>query len=121
MTHVRSVPDLTNVPHCSTKYASIFEPLNRSLETFNTKLSKTTERGERSRRTLKKPKSYKNESDDCIDTWMEVMMFNFGEENLSKKQECSALTSTLEGTALSFVTAKKTDECDSARKIFASC
>ena len=35
-----------------------------------------------------------------------------------KKQECSALTSNLEGTALSFVMAKRTNERDSARKIF---
>ena len=40
-------------------YASVFKPLNRSLETFITKLSKSTESGERSRRALKKPKSYK--------------------------------------------------------------
>ena len=79
-------------------YASMIEPLNRSLETFITKLSKSTERRERSRRTLKKPKSYKDESDDCIDTWIEVMKLHFEEESLSKKQECSALTSNLEGT-----------------------
>ena len=99
-------------------YASMFEPLNRSLETFITKLSKSTERGERSRRTLKKPKSYKDESDGCIDTWIEVMKLHFEEESLSKKQECSALTSNLEGTALSCVMAKRANEKDSARKIF---
>ena len=42
----------------------------------------------------------------------------FEEENLSKKQECSAMTSNLEGTALSCEMAKKTNERDSARKIF---
>ena len=92
---VSSVPDLTTVSQDTTMYASMFEPLNRSLETFITKLSKSTERGERSRRTLKKPKSYKDESDGCIDTWIEVMKLHFEEENLSKKQECSALTSNL--------------------------
>ena len=112
---VSSVPDLTTVSQDTTMYASMFEPLNRSLETFITKLSKSTERGERSRRTLKKPKSYKDESDGCIDTWIEVMI---EEENLSKKQECSALTSNLEGTALSCVMAKRANERDSARKIF---
>ena len=89
----------------------MFEPLNRYLETFITKLSKSAERGERSRRTLKKPKSHKDESDGCIKTWIELL-------NLSKKQECSALTSNLEGTALSCVMAKRTNERDSARKIF---
>ena len=87
---VSSVPDLTTVSQDTTMYASMFEPLNRSLETFITKLSKSTERGERSRRTLKKPKSYKDESDGCIDTSIEVMKLHFEEENLSKKQECSA-------------------------------
>ena len=115
---VSSVPDLTTVSQDTTMYASMFEPLNRSLETFITKLSKSTERGEKSRRTLKKPKSYKDESDGCIDTWIEVMKLHFEEESLSKKQECSALTSNLEGTALSCVMAKRANERDSARKIF---
>ena len=99
-------------------YASMFEPLNRPLETFIIKLSKSTERGERSRRTLKKPKSYEDESDGCIDTWIEVMKLHFEEESLSKKQECSALTSNLEGTVLNCVMAKRAKERDSARKIF---
>ena len=115
---VSSVPDLTTVSQDTTMYASMFEPLNRSLETFITKLSKSTERGEKSRRTLKKPKSYKDETDGCIDTWIEVMKLHFEEENLSKKQECSALTSNLEGTALSCLMAKRANERDSARKIF---
>ena len=115
---VSSVPDPTRVSQDTTMYASMFEPLNRSLETFITKLSKSTERGERSRRTLKKPKSYKDESDGCIDTWIEVMKLHFEEESLSKKQKCSALTSNLEGTALSCVMAKRANERDSARKIF---
>ena len=112
------VPDLTTVSQDTTMYASMFEHLNRSLETFITKLSKSTERGERSRRTLKKPKSYKDETDGCIDTWIEVMKLHFEEENLSKKQECSTLTSNLEGTARSCVMAKRANERDSARKIF---
>ena len=115
---VRSVPDLTTVSQDTTIYASMFEPLNRSLKTFITKLSKSTERGEKSRTTLKKPKSFKHESDGCIDTWIEVMKLHFEEKNLSKKQECSALTSNLEGTALSWVMAKRTNERDRARKTF---
>ena len=115
---VRSVPDLTAVSQDTTTYSSIFEPLNRSIETFITKLSKSNERGERSRRTHKKPMSYKDESDGCIDTLIEVMNLHFEEENLSKKQECSALTSNLEGTALNNVMAKRANERDSARKIF---
>ena len=44
---VRSMPDLTTVSQDTTMYASMFEPLNRSLETFITKLLTSTERGER--------------------------------------------------------------------------
>ena len=104
---VSSVPDLTTVSQDTTMYASMFEPLNRSLETFITKLSKSTERGERSKRTLKKPKSYKDESDGCIDTWIEVMKLHFEEESLSKKQECSALTSNLEGNCTKLCNGEK--------------
>ena len=42
---VRLVPDLTTVSQDTTMYASMFERLNRSLDTFITKLSKSTERG----------------------------------------------------------------------------
>ena len=45
-------------------------------------------------------------------------MLHFEEDNLSKKQESSALTSNLESTALSCVMAKRTNERDSAREIF---
>ena len=108
----------TTVSHDFTIYAPMFEPLNKSLETFITKLPKSTEGGERSRRTLKKPESYKDESDGCLDTWIEGMSLHFEQENFSKKQEGTALTSYLEGTALNCVMDKKTKERASARKIF---
>ena len=116
--HDRSVSVLTTVSHDTTIYASIFEPPSRSLETFITKLSKSTESRERSRRTLKKPKSFKAESDGCVATWIEVMKLHFEEENILKEQECSALTSNREVTALNCLTARMTNERDSARKIF---
>ena len=69
MPQVRSVPDLTNILHDTAVYVSMFDQLNRSLDTLINKLSKRTERGERSlEMTLKKPKSYKDESGGCIDT-----------------------------------------------------
>ena len=52
----------------ATAMAIAFEPLNRSLETFLTRLSRTNERSEKSRRVFKKSKCYKDESDGCIDT-----------------------------------------------------
>ena len=84
----------------ATAMATAFEPLNRSLETFLTRLSRTNERSEKSRRVFKKPRCYKDESD------------------LSERQECSALTSNLEGTALNCVMAKKQYQRDTAEKIF---
>ena len=85
VSQARSVPDLTTVSQDTTMYGSMFEHLNRSFETFFTKLSKSTERGGKSRRTLKEPNSYKDESDGCIDTWIGVMKLHFEEEDLSKK------------------------------------
>ena len=102
----------------ATAMATAFEPLNRSLETFLTRLSRTNERSEKSRRVFKKPRCYMDESDCCIDTWIEVMKLHFEEEDLSERQECSALTSNLEGTALNCVMAKKQYQRDTAEKIF---
>ena len=102
----------------ATAMATAFEPLNRSLETFFTRLSRTNERSENSRRVFKKPTCYKDESDGCIDTWIEVMKLHFEEEDLSERQECSALISNLEGTALNCVMAEKQYQRDTAEKIF---
>ena len=102
----------------ATSMATAFEPLNRSLETFLTRLFRTNERSEKSRRVFKKPRCYKDESDGCIDTWIEAMKLHFEEEDLSERQECSALTSNLEGTALNCVMAKKQYQRDTAEKIF---
>ena len=102
----------------ATAMATTFEPLNRSLETFLTRLSRTNERSEKSRRVFKKPRCYKDEFDGCIDTWIEVMKLHFEEEDLSERQECSALTSNLEGTVLNCVLAKKQYQRDTAEKIF---
>ena len=46
------------------------------------------------------------------------MKLHFEEEDLSEKQECSALTTKLEGTALNSIMAKKQYQRDTAEKIF---
>ena len=46
------------------------------------------------------------------------MKLHFKEEDLSERQECSALTSNLEGTAINCVTAKKQYQRDTAEKMF---
>ena len=102
----------------ATAMAKAFEPLVRSLETLLTRLSRTNELSEKSRRVFKKPRCYKDKSDGCIDTWIEVMKLHFEEEDLSERQECSALTSNLEGTALNCVMTKKQYQRDTAENIF---
>ena len=47
-----------------------------------------------------------------------MMKLHFEEEDLSERQECSSLTSNLEGTALNSVMAKKQYQRDTAEKIF---
>ena len=63
----------------ATSMATAFEPLNRSLETFLTRLSRTNESSKKSRMVFKKPRCYKHESDGCIDTWIKVMKLHFEE------------------------------------------
>ena len=46
------------------------------------------------------------------------MNLHFEEEDLTERQECSALTSNLEGTALNSVMAKKQYQRDTAENIF---
>ena len=46
------------------------------------------------------------------------MKLHFEEEYLSERQDCCALTSKLEGTALNCVMAKKQYQRDTAEKIF---
>ena len=70
MPQVRSVPDLNTVSQDTTLYASMFGFLNRSLEKFIAKLLMSAERGERPQWIINKTKSYMNESDGCISTWI---------------------------------------------------
>ena len=63
--------------------ASAFEPLNRSLDTFLTRLPRTSERSEKSRRLFKKPRCYKDESDGCRDIWIGRRL---EEEDLTERQ-----------------------------------
>ena len=91
----------------ATSKATAIEPLNRSLETFLTRLPRTNERSEKSRKVFKKARYYTDESDGCIDTWIEVLKLHFEEEDLSERQECRALTSNLEGTAVDLMRFEK--------------
>ena len=101
-------------------WASTWEKMNRTLEAFATRNTDSSDRGgNKSRKTFKKPKEFKDDSDRCIDTWVEIMRLHLEQDHLNdKRQACTAILSNLEGTALKCVVAKKEEEHDTADKIF---
>ena len=110
----------TNVAPDAMTWASTWEMMNRTLEAFATRNTDSSERRSgKSRKTLKKPKEFKDESNSCIDTWVEVMRLYLEKDNLNDEtQACTAKLSNLEGTALKCVVAEKEEERDTADKIF---
>ena len=94
--------------------------MNRTLEAFPTRNTDSSDTGGgKSRKSFKKPKEFKDDSDGCIDTWLEVMRLHLEQDNLKdERQACTAILSNLEGTALKCVVAKKEEERDTAEKIF---
>ena len=94
--------------------------MNRTLEAFATRNINSSERGGgKSRKTFKKPKELKDDSDGCIDTWVEVMRLHLEQDNLNdERQACTAILGNLEGTVVKCVAAKKEEERDIADKIF---
>ena len=101
-------------------WASTWQMMNRTLEAFPTRNTDSSERGGgKSRKIFKKPKEFKDDSDGCIDTWVEVMRLHLEQGNLNdERQACTAILSNLEGTALKCVVAKKEEERNTADKIF---
>ena len=101
-------------------WASTWEMMNKTLEAFATRNTNSSDRRDgKSRKTFKKPKEFKDHSDGCIDTWVEVMRLHLVQDNLNyERQACTAILSNLEGTALKCVVAKKEEERDTADKIF---
>ena len=64
----------SNVGPDAITWASTWEMMNRTLEAFATRNTDSNDRGGgKSRKTFKKPKEFKDDSDGCIDTWVEVM------------------------------------------------
>ena len=94
--------------------------MNTTLEEFATRNTDTSDRGGgKSRKTFKKPKDFKDDSDGCIDTWVEIMRLHLEQDNLNdERQACTAILRNLEGTALKCVVAKKEEKRDTTDKIF---
>ena len=109
-----------NVGPDAMTWASPWEMMNRALEVFATSNTESSERGGgKSRKIFKKPKEFKDDSDGCIDTWVEVIRLHLEKDNLNDERQARTLIlSNLEGTALKCVVAKKKEECDTADKIF---
>ena len=101
-------------------WANTWELMKRTLESFATRNTDSSERGGgKSRKTFKKPKELKDDSDGCIDKWVEVMRLHLEQDNLNdERQACTAILSILEGTASICVVAKKEEERDTSDKIF---
>ena len=71
-----------NVGPDAMTWASTWEMMNRTLEAFATRNTDSSDRGgSKSRKTFKKPKEFKDDSDGCIDTWVEVMRLYFEQDN----------------------------------------
>ena len=109
-----------NVGPDTMTWASTWETMNRTLEAFATRNTDSSDRGgSKSRKTFKKPKEFKDDSDGCIDTWVQVMILHLEQDTLNdERQACTAILSNLEGTVLKCVVAKKEKERDTAEKIF---
>ena len=101
-------------------WASTWEMMNRTLEAFATRNTDSSDRRDgKSRKTFRKPKEFKDDSDGRIDTWVEVMRLHLEQDNLNdERQACPAVLSNLDSTALKCVVAKKEEERDTADKIF---
>ena len=61
----------SNVGPDDMTWASTWETMKRALEAFATRNTDSSDRGGgKSRKTFKKPKEFKDDSDGCIDTWV---------------------------------------------------
>ena len=101
-------------------WASTWEMKNRTQEAFAMRKTESSDRrGGKYRKTFKKPKEFKDDSDGCLDTWVEVMRLQLEQDNMNdERKACTAILSNLEGTALKCVVAKKEEERDTADKNF---
>ena len=83
-------------------WASTWEMMNRTLKAFATRNTDSSDKREgKSRENFKKPREFKDDSDGCIDTWVEVMRLHLEQDNLNdERQACTAILSNLEGNGI---------------------
>ena len=77
----------TGVPPDAMTWASTWEKMNRTLEAFATSNTDSSDRGNgKNRKTFKKLKELKGDSDGCFDTWVEVMRLHLEQDNLNDER-----------------------------------
>ena len=95
-----------------------WEATSMALAVDLSRLSRTNERSEKPKKVFKKLRCYKDDSFSSIDTWITVTKLRFRKKDLRERQECSALTRNLEGTALNCVMAINQYQRHTAEKMF---
>ena len=77
----------TGDPPYAMAWASTWEKMNSTLEAFATRNTNSSDRGNgKSRKTFKKPKELKDDSDGCIDPWVEVSGLHLEQDNLNNER-----------------------------------
>ena len=68
-------------------WTNSWEMMNGTREAFATRNTESSDRGGgKSRKTFKKPKEIKHDSDGCIDTWVEVMRLHLEQDNVNDER-----------------------------------
>ena len=91
------VSNSTRIPRDSGAHTSVkldamawtnsWEMMNGTREAFATRNTESSDRGGgKSRKTFKKPKEIKHDSDGCIDTWVEVMRLHLEQDNVNDER-----------------------------------
>ena len=74
----------TGKPPDAMTWTSTWKMMNRTLEAFATRNTDSNDRGSgKSRKAFKKHMQFKDDSDGCIDTWVEVMRLHLEQDNLT--------------------------------------
>ena len=63
-------------------WASTWDMMNRTLEAFAKRNTDSSDGGS----GKKKPKGFKDDSDGCIDTWVEIMRLHLEQDNLNDER-----------------------------------
>ena len=113
----------TSITPDAMTWANTWELMNRTLEAFTKRNTESSDiRGGKSRKTFKKPKEFKDDSDGCIDTWVEAMRLHHEQDNFNDESHaCTAILSNLEATALNCLVAERKKNATPRTRISRVC